>query len=60
MLVTADVVGNYPRISHEAGLEALRERLNENDSTKVPTEDTVQTADFDLKNNFLEFNGKVK
>ena len=60
LLVTADVIGLYPSISHEAGLEALRKRLNERDSPKVPTEDIVQMADFVLKNNFFEFNGEVK
>ena len=28
ILVTADVIGLYPSISHETGLEALRKRLN--------------------------------
>ena len=60
VLVTADVIGLYPSISHKAGLEALRKRLNERDSPKVPTEDIVRMADFVLKNNFLEFNGEVK
>ena len=60
ILVTADVIGLYPSISHEAGLEALRKRLSERDSPKVPTEDIVRMADFVLKNNFFEFNGEVK
>ena len=60
ILVTADVIGLYLSISHEAGLEILRKRLNERDSPKAPTEDIVQMADFLLKNNFFEFNGEVK
>ena len=60
ILVTADVIGLYPSISHEAGLETLRKALSERDSPKVPTEDTVQMADFVLKNNFFESNGEVK
>ena len=56
VLVTADVVGLYPCKFHGPGLEALRKRLNERDSLKVPT---VRMADFLLNNNF-EFNGKVK
>ena len=60
ILVTADVIGLYPSISHETGLEALRKRLNERDSPKVPTENIIQMADFVLKNNFFEFNGEVK
>ena len=60
ILVTADVIGLYPSISHEAGLEALRKRLNERDSPKVPTEDIVQIADFVLKNNFFELTARSK
>ena len=60
ILVTADVIGLYPSISHEAGLEAIRKRLNEKYSPKVPTEDIVQMADFVLKNNFFEFNSEFK
>ena len=60
ILDTADVIRLYPSISHEAGLEALRKRLNERDSPRVPTENKIQMADFVLKKNFLEFNGKVK
>ena len=32
ILVSADVIGLYPSISHGAGLEALQKRLNERDS----------------------------
>ena len=42
-------MGLYPSISHEAGLEELRKRLNKRDSPKVPTEDIVRMADFVLK-----------
>ena len=42
VVVTADVLGLCPGISHDAGIEALRKRLNERDSHKVPTEDTVR------------------
>ena len=60
ILVTAELIGFYPSISHEAGLEALRKRFIERDSPEVLTEDIVQMADFVLKNNFFEFNGAVK
>ena len=59
ILVTANVIRFYPSISNGAGLEALRKRVNERDSPKVPTEDIVQKVDFVLKNNFFEFSGKV-
>ena len=37
ILVTADVVGLYPSIPHQAGLEALREALDKMKTHKVPT-----------------------
>ena len=60
ILVTADVVGLYPSIPHEAGLKALERTLNNRINKKVSTEDLVKTAEFVLKNNYFEFNGKVK
>ena len=53
ILVTADITGLYPSISHGSGLEALRKRLIERDSLKVPTENIVRMADSVLKNNFF-------
>ena len=46
ILVTTDIVGLYPCISHELGLKALREVLDK--------------TDFVLKNNYFEFNGQIK
>ena len=61
ILVTAGVIGLYPGIPHESGLEALQKRLSEWDSPKVSTTvDIVQMADSILKNNFFELNGEVK
>ena len=60
ILVTADVVGLYPSIPHGAGLEASRKRLNERKTHRVPTKELIKLADFLLKNNSFEFNGKVK
>ena len=60
ILVTADVVGLYPSIPHEAGLRALREALDKQDKKCIPTEDLVKMAEFVLKNNFFEFNSKIK
>ena len=40
-LVTAEVTGLYPSISHGAGLKAFRKRLNERDSPKVTIEAIV-------------------
>ena len=58
ILVTADVVGLYPSIPHGAGLEALRKRLNQRETPKVPTEKLIKMADFVLKNNFLNSMGR--
>ena len=60
ILVTADVVGLYPSMPHEAGLRALREALDKQDKKSIPTEDLIKTAEFVLKNNFFEFNSKIK
>ena len=45
---------------HEAGLRALREALDKQDKTCIPTEDLVKMAEFVLKNNFFELNSKIK
>ena len=60
ILVTADVVGLYPSISHNVGLRALKEALDKREQKKSPTKDLVQMADFVLKNNFFEFNNQIK
>ena len=39
ILVTADVVGLYPSIPHEAGLRALKEVLDRRKEKKISTED---------------------
>ena len=59
-LVTADVVGLYPSISHDEGLEVLRKQLKAFDNKSIPTEDLVKMAEFVLKNNHFEFNLTVK
>ena len=59
-MVTADVVGLYPSIPHEAGLKAIEKALNNRTNKKVSTEDLVKMAIFVLPNNYFEFNRKVK
>ena len=59
-LVTADVVGLYPSIPHDAGYKALYEKLEEISDKKVPSADLVGMVEFVLKNNFFEFDSKVK
>ena len=45
-LVTADVVGLYPNIPHEAGLKSLKEALDRRREKKISTEDLVKMAEF--------------
>ena len=59
VLATADVVGLYPNIPHQAGLKALKEALEKRDIKKIPTEDLVKMAEFVLNNNIFEFNSKT-
>ena len=60
ILVTADVVGLYPSIPHEAALKALKEVLDRREEKKISSEDLVKMAEFVLKNNYFEFSGQFK
>ena len=60
LLVTVDVVGLCPSIPHQDGLNALSIKLEQREDKKIPTEDLLKMAQFVLKNNYFEFNGKVK
>ena len=59
ILVTAVVVGLYPNIPHQTGLKALKEALERRDIKKIPTEDLVKMAEFELNNNIFEFNSRA-
>ena len=60
ILVTADVVGLYPSIPHKAGLQTLRRRLNERETSELPNDDIVQMSEFFRKRNFLSSMGRLK
>ena len=60
IMVTADVVGLHPSIPQNAGLETLRKALDNRENKKVSTDNLTKIAEFVLKNNYFEFNGKVK
>ena len=60
ILVTTDVVGLYPSIPHADGLGALSAKLEEREDKSIATEDLLQMAKFVLKNNFFEFDSKIK
>ena len=51
-LVTADVVCQYPSIPHKGGILVLKKKLEEQTSSKIPTNDLVKLAEFFLKSNF--------
>ena len=59
ILVTIDVVGLYPNIPHDKGLEALRRTLNKRSRPNpvIPTDHIVDLAELVLKNNNFEFDG---
>ena len=59
-MVTADVVGLYPSIPHADGLEILSAKLEECEDKSIATEDLLQMARFVLRNNFFEFDSKIK
>ena len=60
IMLTADVVGLYPSIPHDAGLEIFRKVVVNRENKKVSTDDLTKMTKFVLKNNYFEFNGKVK
>ena len=49
------MVGLYPSIPHDGGLEVLRKQYDKFKDKIVPTEDIIKMADFVLKNNRFEF-----
>ena len=53
-----DVVGLYPNIPHEEGLEALRRALDGLENKSVSTESLSELVQVVLKNNCFEFNGE--
>ena len=58
ILVTIDVVGLYPHIPHEEGLQAIRRALDQREEQGIPTEDIVDLASIVLKNNNFGFDEK--
>ena len=58
--VAADVVGLYQSIPHQAGLEALKKAIDEKENKFISTVNIVKKAEFVLKNNYFQFNSKVK
>ena len=48
ILVTPNVVGLYPSIPHNVGLQALYEKFDERTDKKIPSTDFVEMDDFIL------------
>ena len=46
ILVTPDVVGLYPSIPHESGLNAIKEALENRAKKSVPTSDILKMLEF--------------
>ena len=59
-LVTVDIVGLYSSIPHDAQLKAFYEKLEQKSDKKVLYADLVDMTKFLLKDNFFEFDSKVK
>ena len=45
LLVTADIVGLYPSIPHEAGLKALKEALDKKENRNITTNNLIRMAE---------------
>ena len=53
-LITTDVVGLYLRIPCKEGILALKNKSQEQTSSKIPSNDLVKLAEFLLKSNFFK------
>ena len=59
LLVSFDVVGLYPHIPHEEGIEIMEEFLNQREVKDISTKSLCDLATTILKNNFFEISEKV-
>ena len=53
ILVTADVIGLYPNIPHNAGLKALNNMLQARKRKAISTDDLVKMVRFVLESNYF-------
>ena len=60
ILVTADVVGYILQFPTILDLKALKNILDKRKNENKSTADLIKMTEFVLKNNYFEFNGKVK
>ena len=59
LLVSFDVVGLYPRIPHEEGIEIMEEFLTQREVKDISTKGLCDLATVIVKNNFFEIGEKV-
>ena len=57
---TADVVGLYPNLTCDPGLEVLKKALDNRKKKNISTDNFTKMAEFVSKNIYFEFDGKVK
>ena len=60
ILVTADLACLYPSTLQEAGLNALREALDNTENKHIPTDNLWKIAEFVLKNNYFDLMIQLK
>ena len=58
IMIAAVAVSLYPYIPHDAGLGTLRKVLYNRKNKKISIDDLTKMAEFVLKNDYFEFNGK--
>ena len=58
LLCTIDVVGLYPSILHDKGLEALKAALEHRKDKSISADSLMELARIVLKNNFFELDGE--
>ena len=59
ILVTAAVLGSYPGIPHDSGLNAIKGALDNRERKSILTRDILKLLELVLKINYFESNGKV-
>ena len=59
LLCTVDVVGLYPSIPHDEGLEAMRRALSSRQDPSISTGSLVNLGKVVLENNVFEFGGRI-
>ena len=60
IMVTADLVGLYQSIHHDACPKTLRKEFDNRENKEISTDDLTKMSELFLKNNYFELNGKVK